>query len=126
MKVLGYYKECWRAGSPDLSIRDFVREQAGKSEEMVLSYLRGASTIFAAMGMSVDVLGSSEQVISGDSIQTDGEWVWRKDLGFYVGFYHLELPREFIDRVQEHSGRAPEVSHERLVELTYEVDRAFG
>ncbi|QKW51357.1 hypothetical protein [Streptomyces buecherae] len=126
MRVLGYYRECWRAGTPDLSIRDFVRVQAGEGEDMILSYFRGASTLFAAMGVSVDVLGTSEQVIGGDSIQTDGEWVWRKDLGFYVSAYHVELPYGFVHRVNAHEGRSPELSYERLVELTFEVDRAFG
>ncbi|MFI2026750.1 hypothetical protein [Streptomyces buecherae] len=78
------------------------------------------------MGVSVDVLGTDGQILGGDSLLTDGEWVWRKDLSFYVETYHLELPHEFLDRVRAFEGQPPEVSVERLQELTADISRTFG
>lgn len=126
MRVLGYYEECWRAGTPDLHIADFVRDEPYQCEGLVLSYLCKSTLIFAAMGVSVDVLGSDGQILGGDSLLTDGEWVWRKDLGFYVETYHLELPGDFLDRVKVFEGQPPEVSVERLKELTFDISRTFG
>ncbi|MEE1930954.1 hypothetical protein V1J52_22710 [Streptomyces sp. TRM 70351] len=68
-----------------------------------------------------DVLGSGRYVIGGDSIVTDGEWVWRRDLGFYVRRYHVRLPEEFLNRVRSFGYTVPLVDDERLKEITFEV-----
>ncbi|PJE98247.1 hypothetical protein CUT44_08235 [Streptomyces carminius] len=77
------------------------------------------------MGVTEDVLGSRETVLGGGSVYTDGEWIWRGDLGFYLLRYHLRLPDEFTEKVRTATTESLAVGDERLVELTYEVMRVL-
>ena len=52
--------------------------------------------------------------------RTDGEWVWPRDLAYYVRAYRVALPREFIANVRERHGRPPPLSRDELVRLAEE------
>jgi len=123
MKILGFYEEFWPvgAGTPDGSIREFLADGPGDLEEKIADYLRKGHEIFASMGVSEDILGSGGVVLGGGSIYTDGEWIWRGDLGFYLLRYHLRLPEDFVEKVRTATSDTLAVEDEKLVELTYEV-----
>ncbi|MFE5867019.1 hypothetical protein ACFQ6V_00035 [Streptomyces roseifaciens] len=119
MKVLGFHEETWQTipGSVG-SIRDVVTDAPSPEEQEVAAYLRGGHVLFASMGVVDDVLGSGESIVGGGSLFTDGEWVWRGDLSFYVTTYHLALPDEFVGRARAAGFQVPAVGQERLMELT--------
>ncbi|MET9413034.1 hypothetical protein ABZY03_02355 [Streptomyces klenkii] len=119
MKVLACHEETWpmAAGSVG-SIRHAVTGAPAPDEQEVAGYLRGGHVLFASMGVVNDVLGSDESVVGGGSLFTDGEWVWRGDLSFYVTTYHLALPDQFIGRARAAGFQVPAVGQERLRELT--------
>lgn len=128
MRILGFHEEFWPvgAGVPDGSIREFLAEDPGVLEEETVDYLRKGNEIFASMGVTEDVLGSGETILGGGSIYTDGEWIWRGDLGFYLLKYHLRLPGDFVEKVRTATSDILAVEDERLVELTYEVMYILG
>ncbi|WP_340559008.1 hypothetical protein [Streptomyces sp. GSL17-111] len=123
MKILGLYKEFWseKAGVSERSVREDVRGAPSAEAEKVHAYLRDGYVLLATMGATQDVLGSDESILGGDSLYTDGTWVWRGDLRFYVRRYHLALPEEFLDSVRESAYVVPPVPDDRLVELTYAI-----
>ncbi|MEW2580398.1 hypothetical protein [Streptomyces syringium] len=119
MKVLGFHEETWPATPGSVgSIRDAVTDAPGPDEREIAAYLRGGHVLFASMGVVDDVLGSGESIVGGGSLFTDGEWVWRGDLWFYVTTYHLALPDEFVTRARAAGFQVPAVGRERLMELT--------
>jgi hypothetical protein len=73
------------------------------------------------MGVVDDVLGSGESIMGGGSLLTDGEWVWRGDLSFYVYQHHVVLPDEFRGKAESTGYTVPPVEQERLMLLTDEV-----
>ncbi|MFJ5531291.1 hypothetical protein [Streptomyces sp. NPDC093261] len=94
MKILGFYAEPWdkHAGTPEGPIRTFAREAPEPDEQDILAYLKAGHEILGVTGKSDDVLGSGKQVLGGDSLFTDGEWVWRGDLRFYLHTCHVAPP----------------------------------
>jgi hypothetical protein len=70
------------------------------------------------MGAQADVLDpEAPTLVSGGSLLTDGTWLWRDDLAYYVDRYHLALPADFVARVRELGYSPPEVPQSRLVEI---------
>jgi hypothetical protein len=128
MKILGFYEEFWPVGvgTPDGSVREFTEKAPGFLEDESADYLGKGHEIFASMGTTEDVLGSGEVVLGGGSIYTDGEWIWRRDLGFYLLRYHLRLPGDFVEKVRTATSDTLSVEDEKLVEVTYEVMRILS
>ncbi|MFJ7207398.1 hypothetical protein ACIQWR_28155 [Streptomyces sp. NPDC098789] len=124
MKILGFYQEFWpeKAGTPAGGIRDFVRQQPSVDETDVAQYLGTGHELVVFMGAVGDILGSDERILGGDNIVTDGEWVWRADLAFYLTRYHLELPEEFLNKARENQYVVPDVDRDRLLHVDEEVD----
>ncbi|MFI1736567.1 hypothetical protein [Streptomyces sioyaensis] len=123
MRILGHFEEFWpeRAGIPDGRIKDSTREIGEPDEARILAYLETGKDLFLAMGAVGDVLGSDQRILSGESIATDGEWIWRADLSFYVRNYHIRLPKDFLTRVREHGYRVPDVAKGQLINLASEL-----
>ncbi|MCX4747621.1 hypothetical protein OG455_19215 [Kitasatospora sp. NBC_01287] len=123
MQILGFYQEFWpaEAGEPVGRLTDLVGGDPLPDEAAITAYLRDGSELFSAMGSLRDVLGSDYRILGGDSLFTDGEWVWRGDLWFYLQTYHAALPGEFVARVRELGHQVPEVSRERLIEVWGQV-----
>ncbi|MFI1259191.1 hypothetical protein ACH4U6_36440 [Streptomyces netropsis] len=95
-----------------------MRDAPGPDEREIGAYLRGGHVLFASVGVVDDVLGSGESIVGGGSLFTDGEWVWRGDLWFYVTTYHLTLLDEFVTRARAAGFQVPAVGQGRLMELT--------
>ncbi|MDH6539430.1 hypothetical protein [Streptomyces sp. SPB4] len=123
MKIVGFCEELWpaAAGVPDGSVKDFIRESAQSDESAILDYLDNGYEILSFMGSVKDVLGSGERVVGGDNILTDGEWVWRGDLWFYVLTYHLALPAEFLQQVRARQYLMPDVDNAQRVAVYEQV-----
>ncbi|MFD0884583.1 hypothetical protein ACFQ08_08455 [Streptosporangium algeriense] len=119
MRILGFYEELWpaRAEGSLGTIRDFVRDIPEPDEENVIRYLVGGHELFSVMGVNKDVLGSDYEILAGDSIMSDGEWVWRKGLWFYLSRYHVELPEDFLEKVRSCGYEVPSVPDPLLDEL---------
>lgn len=102
----------------DGPIEDAVRPQAGPDEDRLVSYLRDGAWIWAEMSAQRDVLDCDGPTLVGaGSLRTDGIWIWREDLPYYVVTYHLALPDEFVARARELSYVPPEVPESTLIQI---------
>ncbi|MFF0591063.1 hypothetical protein ACFYWD_34415 [Streptomyces sp. NPDC003781] len=120
VRAVGFFDELspgW--GFPtDGAIKDAVRSSADADEHRLVEYLRRGSGIWSEMGAQADVLDPGGPVLVGaGSLLTDGVWLWRDDLAYYVAKYHLVLPSDFVARARELGHRPPEVPASRLVEI---------
>ncbi|MGV9589021.1 hypothetical protein [Streptomyces tendae] len=120
VRAVGFFDELspgW--GLPtDGPIKDAVRSSADADEHRLVDYLRQGSDIWSEMGAQADVLDpEGPTLVSGGSLLTDGGWIWRDDLAYYVVRYHLALPEDFVAHVRESGYSPPEVPESRLVEI---------
>jgi hypothetical protein len=74
------------------------------------------------MGAPEDKLGPGRQILGGDSLYTDGKWLWRGDLYFYVESHYVALPDEFVAYIRSHTYSIPHVERAQLLEVSDYVD----
>jgi len=72
----------------------------GENVQRVARYLR-AGVQFSVVPMLVhDIIAEERSAIGPLRYLTDGEWVWRSDLPYYVEKYHCRIPSEFITHMK--------------------------
>jgi hypothetical protein len=120
MKTAGMFLELGRVrqDAAQASIRDSVAEAQLPDREQVVSYLRSGHVLIDFMDVQDDVFDSSRQVLGGPTVLTDGEWLWREDLAYYVARHDVAVPGELLDRIRALGYVVPEVDEPRLVEIT--------
>ncbi|MEU3740521.1 hypothetical protein AB0E78_26090 [Streptomyces sp. NPDC032198] len=120
IKVAGFFEELspgW--GLPTSgSIREFTNPAGVPDEDRITSYLRNSTGIWSEMSAGPDVLDPDAPLLSGiGSLYTDGEWLWREDLAYYVETYHITLPGEFVSRIRSFTYNPPEIETDRLLSI---------
>ncbi|MEV4786309.1 hypothetical protein AB0K53_12800 [Streptomyces tuirus] len=100
------------------SIKDAVRPSGEPDESGILVYLRNGTGIWSEMSAGPDVLDPNAPELTGiGSLYTDGTWLWREDLPYYVAKYHLALPDEFVQHIRTLEHKAPAVLESRLIDI---------
>jgi hypothetical protein len=61
------------------------------------------------MDVQDDFFDRSQQVLSGSSVSTDGDWLWRDDLAHYVQRHNVTIPDEFLRLIRERHYIVPDV-----------------
>ncbi|MFI0967432.1 hypothetical protein ACH4S8_39490 [Streptomyces sp. NPDC021080] len=96
-------------------LRDAARPVGEPDEAEIVAYLGQGVAIWSETSAGTDVLDPEGPVLSGiGSLSTDGTWLWRQDLPYYLGTYHVSLPRDFLAHVRRARYRVPEVPEARL------------
>ncbi|MEV0941339.1 hypothetical protein AB0I90_13300 [Micromonospora wenchangensis] len=128
MKTVGFFREL----GPDPaevyaeSIRVHLDPGPLPDVEDVVCYLRDGHGLIDVMGAEADVLGSDRHLVGGASVLTDGEWLWRDDLRFYVTAYHVRLPEDFLATIRRNSYHVPYLPIEDLRAAGKEAMRLLG
>ncbi len=109
MRLAGMFAELsvLRPPTPQPSIHDHIAAGQLPDAEDVIRYLRAGHRLIAAMGGNDDVLDPAEYVMNGDSVLTDGTWLWRADLAHYLDRHHVELPAEFLELIRSRDYTVP-------------------
>ena len=117
MKVLGFRELDYHHAPAGPSLRKAVRGQPHPQEPRILTYLR-SGVCFAVCPMVVgDCLDPKRDMVSTAHCYTDGEWVWRGDVAWYVQEHHAELPAEFINRMESLGWSVPALPQGRISEV---------
>lgn len=70
------------------------------------------------MSAGPDVLDPDGPDLPGiGSMYTDGTWIWREDLRYYLATYHVALPDDFVKHIRALDYTAPAVPESRLVDI---------
>ncbi|MFI2664198.1 MULTISPECIES: hypothetical protein [Micromonospora] len=125
MRTLGFFRELepHRVDLFKCSIADAVRGVSGRHDDEIVGYLDSGIPLIDIMETTTDVLGGDARISGGSSILTDGTWVWRQDLSYYVKNYHLELDRDFVEHAMKMKFAIPEPDHSSLLALADSVLR---
>ncbi len=126
-RYVGYFRELFDDEPTLPSIRSALRDIAHPHEEQIVEYLR-IGVALAGIGRYVeDVLNPNARIPSlTPSPRTDGVWVWREDLSYYVATYHVELPAEFMLHMQQNSWVIPAICEQRRAELRLQLYREMN
>lgn len=120
LKPVGFFREL-RHGMPNgPSLPKSVRPAATSDEDRVVRYLQLSPTFAASGPMVDDVLDPSNKSVARLETATDGQWMWPRDLAYYVAKYHVELPEEFVRHMRARDWQVPELSNDYLAELAAE------
>ncbi|MBO4165282.1 hypothetical protein [Micromonospora antibiotica] len=128
MKTAGFFREL----GPDPvevyteSIHAQLAPRPLPDADRVVRYLRDGHGLIDVMGAESDALGSGRHIVGGASVLTDGEWLWRDDLRFYVETYHARLPEDFLAAIRANNYEIPELRVEDLRAAGKEAMRLLG
>jgi hypothetical protein len=81
------------------SIIEFLQNDPVIDEDKVTKYLNAGKTIISMMQWLSDVI-DKQTSIGPCGYKTDGIWIWRSDLSYYVSKYHLKLNDEFLQYIK--------------------------
>ncbi|MGC4866229.1 hypothetical protein ACLQ3B_12455 [Micromonospora sp. DT53] len=128
MKTVGFFRELGPA-QPEVyveSIHAHVEAEPLPDALRVEDYLRHGHGLIDVMGAEIDVLGSGRHLVGGASVLTDGEWLWREDLRYYLATYRVRLPTEFLKTVRGNDYRVPDLRGDQLRLVGEEATRILG
>jgi len=125
MKTAGMFLELGgvKQDEPQPSILDHVGTEPLPDADRVVAYLRGGHRLIAMMDVQDDYFDPSQQVLSGSSVSTDGDWLWRDDLAYYVQRHNVTPPEDFLRLIRERHYIVPEVEEAVLDTAADEAER---
>ncbi|MXO58492.1 hypothetical protein GRI89_02880 [Altererythrobacter salegens] len=102
MKTIGLIAELeGRQPRKDLPLLKQASYKLDKDDvDAVIAYLNSGIDVIDIMGSSQDPLDKTKYIPGGYSIQSDGYWIWRADLTYFVSKYRIQLPDLFIHSVK--------------------------
>lgn len=87
-------------------LRSLSHPGAVAQEAAVIKYLDSGQLFAAVPGVEDDVLSAERPIIGALHIRTDGCFAWPSTLSYWLKQYHIALPPEFIDHM-ENNGWSP-------------------
>lgn len=97
MKVVGLFRELGPGIAPSVtSIHEVIGALDHDITDMIGKYLDRGVPVFDVMEATVDPLDRSTRIVGGPSLLSDGEWVWRNDLSYFVRKYRVAVSDEFV------------------------------
>lgn len=97
MIIVGRIKE---NNGPDFPALRSLIGKPMREKERVVQYLKTAPAISAAAASMKDVL-TNQYTGRELLVHTDGTFLWRSDVTYYVEKYDMELPDEFVKHILE-------------------------
>ena len=125
-KWVGFFRELYDYERDAPSLRDAVRASAHPDEPRIVGYLK-AGVGLAGVGKYVgDALDPNSRFSVSPSLLTDGAWLWRADLPYYVATYHVELPDEFVAHMRGNGWAVPSLTEAEVSRLGRQLYRDMG
>ncbi|MDG4839855.1 hypothetical protein O7631_25280 [Micromonospora sp. WMMD967] len=103
LKAAGMFREFGpvRSAEPQESIFDSVAAEELPDLAQVVGYLNSGHVLIDVMDVADDAFDPAQQVMNGSTVVTDGDWLWRKDLAYYVRRHRVALPEDFLALIRE-------------------------
>jgi hypothetical protein len=120
---VGFYAEL-EPSKPGLyhgSICDAIADEPYPDESELISYLERGIPLIDIMEAGQDVISRDGYIAGCSSVLSDGAWIWRLDLPYYLRRYHLRLDPEFVEHVQGAQYEVPVLSQGEVISLAREV-----
>ncbi|WP_434740273.1 hypothetical protein [Micromonospora sp. SH-82] len=96
-----------RSAEPQRRIFDSVADEELPDVAWVVGYLDAGHVLIDVMDVAADPFEPTERVLNGSTVLTDGDWLWRKDLAYYVRRHRVAVPAEFLALIRERGYAVP-------------------
>ena len=116
LKTFGFFDEMPEDEARHL-LRGLQEEVPSPDEQRIIAYLRGGVPMLAIPGLVFNLLADKEEPIGPPHVFTDGEWAWTADVTFYIERYHINVPHDFAERMQQQRWQCPPVANMEALEL---------
>ncbi|MEU8213747.1 hypothetical protein AB0B85_31610 [Micromonospora sp. NPDC049044] len=90
-----------RSAEPQESIFDNVTAEELPDLAQVVTYLDSGHVLIDVMDVANDAFDATRQLMNGSTVMTDGDWLWRKDLAYYVRSHRVAVPEDFLALIRE-------------------------
>jgi hypothetical protein len=101
MNIVGLFRELYPPGLEALpSLRESSNGLSDKEVTDSLAYLARGLAVFDVMQDVIDPLDPTSTIPGGSSLESDGRWIWRSDLKYFVRRYRVTLPPDFLRHVE--------------------------
>ncbi|MFC4157924.1 hypothetical protein [Chitinimonas lacunae] len=118
VKLVGYFRELKHGLRDGPSLKEAVEKGNYAAEKTeLLAYLKEGVLYAAAPGVGVDVLDSTGKLSGVAHALTDGKWMWPADLAYYVEFYNVSLPEDFLGDLRKRKWKMPSADSIDLLEI---------
>lgn len=121
LKFIEIFDESKSIGEQASNLKDFVNAQPLENESEILSYLEKGIILFLRPVAVFDCLGDTGKFVGGANIYTDGNWLWKGYLPYFIKNYHVSLPMDFVEHARSNNWTLPEVSKKEEKLLAEEV-----
>lgn len=100
LKPVGLIADLEPAATARLPALRELRDQLDpRLVEVIVAHLKNGAVAADSMEMVTDPLDPAVRIPGGSGLQTDGIWLWRQDLWYYVQTYRMALLPEFVEHV---------------------------
>ena len=120
LRSVGFFRELRHGDSAGPSLRASVGQLASPHVPELVGYLESAPALATTGSLVDDVLDGAQKGVARLEVATDGEWVWPRDLAYYVSRYRVGLPADFIEHIHAAHGAPPSLDHEDFDRITRE------
>ena len=121
VKTVGYFKEMSEVKPDAESIFEFINKGKTENKEDICNYLDSGVALIIVPAVTEDVINPEKGNAGVASEYTDGTWLWRGDLSYYVRNYNIKLPEEFLETMKKNNWKVP-ISPENMDEESLEID----
>jgi hypothetical protein len=99
------------------NLHAMVQDEPDALEPRILAYLDSGRRYLVDAGIARDLIDPKHPIIGVPNVVTDGVWAWTVDVPYYVRKYHLRLPGEFVEHMQENDWIVPQIGDFKELEL---------
>lgn len=117
---VGFFQEMFADSEIRPSLRAFVADTPQPDESKIIAYLKSGVGFSARAEYVSDVLDPSSKPGLLAHLVTDGKYLWRTDLAYYVAKYHVRLQDEFVAYMRSNHWTVPDESQIDVDNLTAE------
>ena len=95
---LGFFSENNLSMANNGSIKQFIVSKVNYDKKKILDYLQNGKKEAICPKPIYDII-SGKMISTSFTVLTDGEYIWKNDLPYYVDKYNIKLPQSFIEKV---------------------------
>jgi len=114
LRRVGFFKELGHGDKEAESLFASLGKLPASLTSKSADYLDAGKWLFISPGFSTDVISDERKKIGTLGVQTDGDWAWPSDLGYYVRTYSVDLPSDFVRHLRTREWEIPDIRLEEL------------
>jgi hypothetical protein len=126
LRRVGFFRELDDGEPTSPSIHDAVRSGPHPEAERIVAYLKAGIGLAGVGHYARDVLAPEWRCTVSPGLSTDGVWLWRADLPYYIAKYHVAVPEEFVAHMQQNGWTVPGLSEAEVSRLGKDLYHETG